>query len=341
MTRTGRIVVCAYCVALVLAVTVPPAHAGGTTVIVVKTEGAGDIIKYAGNRRNLNGAMVWNGSEWVVNNTWAHKYFVIKETGERLKNYTSHDANVTCTASAVDRPDGYGDYVETQTITDSAGKTYAVTARDYWYTKLATSGTCGSYHYGSLEYTIRDNTTEKEVILRSRGVGEGTGQAYFDVYIDDEAGSGSAAFCNDPAWFTYAVPASQALGEACGSTGSRTGDLPGAVATQSSHYGDYYLDIGGGSDMGGKSFELHTGPLDSRLRKLSESYVTSFEMKFMDGNGNLQRIMVSPCLLRETFTPGECPATSQAPVLVWPVLLVLAALLAGAGGVCLRYRRAG
>ena len=47
----------------------------GTTVIEIKTEGSGDIVRVSGGQ-NHNGAMVCNGTQWVVNSTWAHKYFV-------------------------------------------------------------------------------------------------------------------------------------------------------------------------------------------------------------------------------------------------------------------------
>ena len=66
----------------------------GTTVINVATEGAGDIQRQTGEINTL-GAMVWNGTMWVVNGTYAHKYFVDTRTGDRLKSYTAHDSAVS------------------------------------------------------------------------------------------------------------------------------------------------------------------------------------------------------------------------------------------------------
>ena len=54
----------------------PALTQAGTTVIVVCTEGSGDILETGNSQENLNGAMVWDGSKWLVNNTWAHSFFV-------------------------------------------------------------------------------------------------------------------------------------------------------------------------------------------------------------------------------------------------------------------------
>jgi hypothetical protein len=57
---------------------IPAFTQAGTTVIVVCTEGSGDILENNTSLLNFNGAMVWNGSKWVVNSTWAHSFFVDK-----------------------------------------------------------------------------------------------------------------------------------------------------------------------------------------------------------------------------------------------------------------------
>jgi hypothetical protein len=54
----------------------PGAVHAGETYIQLNSEPGGDIDKGAraewdGVFRNQNGAMVWNGSQWVINNTWA------------------------------------------------------------------------------------------------------------------------------------------------------------------------------------------------------------------------------------------------------------------------------
>jgi len=60
-------------------------HAG-TTVIHVNTEEGGTIITTSG-AVNQNGALFWNGSTWVSNDTADHMYFTDLRTGLRLQEY--------------------------------------------------------------------------------------------------------------------------------------------------------------------------------------------------------------------------------------------------------------
>lgn len=108
----------------------------------------------------------------------------------------------------------------------------------------------------------------------------------------------------------------------------------GMVTTLGNHTGDYYLDLVGGSDLGprgiGTSYELHTGPLADRFTGLSAPYITSFEPKWMDADGNLRKITVSPTLFKEVFLPTASPGGARAiPLLPGPWLAALIALLAG------------
>ena len=310
----------------------------GTTVIRVETEGVGVINKDTG-EQNSNGAMVWNGTEWVVNNTWAHQFFLDTRTGQRLKEYNSKDVTVSgfpTPEEAGGHDDGYGAYYEPQSFGN-----YSITAQSYWYTKTATSGACGAYHYGSVEYRIIDNVTGKAVILRSRGVGGGTAQAYLDVYIDDETDQ-TTAMLNDPAWYTYPGPTNEALNQLPDER-YHTGNLPSVNAALSTGLksNGYYLDIADGADLGpqefGKSYELHTAALATKFSALSPSYVNAFELKWMDSSGNLQKITVSPTLIWESFIPGPC-ARVPAPAVSWPVLAALAVLLTATGARLARRR---
>lgn len=321
----------------------------GTTVIHVEAEGSGDINKLSG-EQNLNGAMVWNGSEWVVNNTWAHKFFVDTRTGDRLKFYNAHDTTVSgapdigtqSSACAVAGGGfaamGYGNFYAADGF-----QGFTITRQAYTYAK-GTAG--GTYCYGAVEYVIQNPNTGKSVILKSRGVGVGTGQAYFDVYIEDEvypSGTQTTAFRNDPAWFTYTGMSAQQAKLVTDPSANKTGDLPGAVTTLGSYVGDYYLDIGGGSDLGpageGKSYEMHTGPLSNVFAPLSPSYITGFEYKWMDDSGDLYKITVSPTLFKNAFLPLPNAGTEDIPLLTPIGMLVLGALLAAFGTRCIRRRR--
>jgi len=291
----------------------------GTTVIEVRTEGIGDIIKDAG-ETNLNGAMVWNGTEWVVNDTWAHMFFFNIETGERLKNY--------------DNPQNYSGTSPTGVIATYGP--YTITRNIYSHTKTAKTGP--DFIYRAVEYVIHDNVTGREVILRSRGTGNGTGQPYFDIYIEDEMASGvqTTAFRNDPVWFTYpGMTASQAVNQT-DPAAHRTGHLPGAMATQSTRAGDYYLDIGGGSDMGpagtGRSFEFHTSesdPADSPAENLGSAFPVDFNLKYMDSEGNLHMLHFEPAIVSERRAPlpgAAIPTLNQ-----WGMILFM--VLTGASAV--------
>ena len=70
---------------------IPAVTQAGASVIVICTEGNGDILEINNSLVNNNGAMVWNGTKWVVNNTWAHRFFadtrVALPPGETLCTY--------------------------------------------------------------------------------------------------------------------------------------------------------------------------------------------------------------------------------------------------------------
>ncbi|MFH1155200.1 MAG: IPTL-CTERM sorting domain-containing protein [Pseudomonadota bacterium] len=292
----------------------PPVHAG-TTTIEVRTEGLGDIVRDT-SETNLNGAMVWNGSIWVVNDTWAHMFFAVVASGLRLKNYD--DPQYYSGTSPLGVIATYGNYTVTRTI--------------YSYTKEAVTGT--DFIYQAVEYSIHDNVTGHEIILRSRGTGNETSQPSFDIYIQDDLPTGvqTTAFRGDPVWYTYTgMTPAQAVNQT-DEAAFRTGHLPGAMATQSTPEGWYFLDIGGGSDMGpagtGKSFEFHTGtllPADVATRNLGSSFPIDFNLKYMDDSGDLQMLHFEPAILSEASAFESVPTLNQWGMIMLTLVLGIAA----------------
>lgn len=296
---------------LALAASLLPAAGSraGTTVIEVRTEGAGDVVRTAGTpATNLNGAAVWNGTEWVVNATWAHKYFVDVRTGQRLKTFATRSFSGTSPTGVLGT---FGNYR---------------VSRGLFASDKRSAANDGLFSWEGVEYEIVDVATGRSVLLRSRGVGAGASKAYFDVFVEDDTPAGqpqTTAFLGDPAWFTF--PAAPRGATELGSDSRfRTGSLPGAHTTLGTTWGDYFFDIGGGADLGpagiGKSFQLECRPLPSRVRGPSSSWITGFRLKYMDSSGNLHELRFFPALASEQFLPDAGASTP----LVVPVVLALA-----------------
>lgn len=296
-----------------------------TTPIHIDTEGFGDIIDETTGNTNHNGAMFWNGNTWVTNPTAAHQYFTDLRTRERIKTYTNVlDASVSNSeADSSSHSDGYGKSFASQSL-----ENYTITKQAFYYTKACDQQKqIGSYQYGGVEYRITDSATGKVVILVSRGSGLGlTTNAYFDVYIEDprtDSTKKTTAFINDPIWYNFPMDAVSALSKTDISS-YRVGSLSG-VANQS-NMGDFHLDINGGSDMGGVSYELHTTPLSTKFAERSASYTTSFELKFTDSHGNLSKIVVRPTLLNEVYNSDANPSPSVPEFPVWIILPLMVAV---------------
>ncbi|MBL8211739.1 MAG: BACON domain-containing protein, partial [Bryobacterales bacterium] len=266
--------------------------AASLTTIEVRTEGFGTITNETTGIQNLNGAMVWNGTTWVVNDTWAHKYFIDTRTGARLKSYTTRAYQ-----GAAPSPDTFG--------------TYTVQPIPYTYQKTAANGV---YRFQAIEYRIRNQATGRQIVLRSRGTQTGAANAYFDIYIEDEVAAGAppqtTALRGDPVWFTYPLSLEQALLQTS-STASRTGLLPTAG-------GDYYLDYGGGADLGphgeGRSIQFQTAtvPVADSALTLGSVFAITAQYKWMDDAGNLFEMRFLP-YASGTFTPNAtCTFTLSA-----------------------------
>lgn len=261
----------------------------GTTPIEVNIEPGGDVQTvnegdpYPGDSpENIHGALFWNGSRWVTNDTAAHAYFHNLETDRRLKEY-----NVTVVDN---NPANLG--------TAAAYPGYPVTKSLYIYTAPAASGT-GTYSYQALQYVLTLPDTTK-VILRSRGTGHGTSQAYFDVYIEDlgDGVTNTTAMRGDPVWFRYAnTTAAQAVSQTDETVG-KIGYLP---TYQPVERAQYWMDVDGGSDMGGVTYHMITSgivPADSHTHNLEMAFVTEFRYKFTDANdpSHLQDLVFQPVI---------------------------------------------
>lgn len=110
-----------------------------------------------------------------------------------------------------------------------------------------------AFQYEAVQYTI-DQPDGTTVILQSRGCGQGTGKAFFDIYIEDPTGN-VTVFRND-VWYTFlATNAADAIGH-----DSNDEFVSGHLASVDSNY---YLDINGGSDQGGVTYQFLTGSIQT------------------------------------------------------------------------------
>jgi uncharacterized protein (TIGR03437 family) len=248
----------------------------GTTVIHVDTECCGDVVDTANNVVNQRGAMFWNGTKWVTNDTAAHMFFTDLRTGERLQNYTTtlfqgSSAPVTTT---------YQNYTVERTL--------------YTYEK---TGANGKYKFNAAQFRISNTTNGKQYLARSRGTAAGKTNAFFDIYLTDEDG-GTTAVRGDPAWFHYGMSFDQAVLQTS-TTANKMGDFPTIG-------GSYFFDIDGGSDMGGRSFQFHTSALvvADPVLGLGSVFATDFSVKYMDTANLLQELKFLP-YAEGTFTPNN------------------------------------
>lgn len=265
----------------------------GTTIIHVDTEEGGDL--YTGTRaewttlpQNAKGALFWNGSKWVSNDTAAHMYFTDLRTGQRLMEYlvTVVDSSTTLLAQLPGIPAGY-----------------TVTKRIYAYTQPAAAGG-GGFAYQAVEYEISQPAGTR-VLLRSRGTGNGTAGAHFDAYVEDGIGN-TTAMLGDPVWLEFAgMSAVQAATQTPDINASNVrGSLPTCTPADRARY---FMDINGGSDMGGVTYHFKTAcfaPSIVHTAGLGSSFISSFSIMYMDGSNQLQEIRFTPALASESWQPS-------------------------------------
>jgi hypothetical protein len=249
----------------------------GTIIIRVAQEGTGIITNNSG-ENSVKGAMYWNATKWVTNETAAHLFFEYTATGERAK--------------IPEKIEMSGNTDSTSTVSG-----YQIERKRYTYSYPATSG--GKYQYQAMEYRIVDPEGRK-VVLRSRGTGNGTANGYFDIYVEVIPNQ-VTAIRNDPKWFEYpaGITMSEVL-EQNNSTQYLYGDFP-------STDGFYFMDINGGGDLGGISYIFHTGAMTGtpNTSTLGASFPVDFWLRFtdMNDNGRLIEFQFLPLLVKETYIP--------------------------------------
>ncbi len=260
--------------------------------IHVDTEEGGDIDFFPeggspdGVYENVKGAIFWNGTKWVTNDTAAHMYFTCGDTGQRIKNYI-----LLATLDGSGSPGvvfAQGGFTVTQSI-----YSYTVSAAD----------NSGNYLYQAVEYSIDNSAApDEKYILRSRGTGNGTSQVYLDIYIQKNY-TNTIAFRGDPVWYIYDNTTAQQAVQITSDTQGRSGYLPTYAPNTRAQY---WLDINGGSDMGGRTFYFRTSQIAPvKTKNLGSSFPTEFRIKFMDSGGQLDEFMVLPRIISETFTPAQ------------------------------------
>jgi len=248
----------------------------GTTQIHVDTECCGDVVDPANNFVNQKGAVFWNGAKWVSNDTAAHMYFTDLRTGERLMNYHT----TLFQGSSAPATTTYQNYTVERTL--------------YTYEK---TGAGGKFRFTAAQFRISDTSNGKQYFARSRGTTAGKANAFFDIYLTDEDGK-TTAVRGDPAWFNYAMSLDQAVLQTS-TTANKMGGFPTVG-------GNYFFDINGGSDMGGRSFQFHTALLvaaDPAL-SLGSAFATDFSVKYMGTDNSLQELKFLP-YAEGTFTPNN------------------------------------
>ncbi len=179
----------------------------------------------------------------------------------------------------------------------------------------------------------------QSTVLRSRGTGNGTASPYFNCYIEDIDVNGDllsvTAVKGDPVWFTYPclVEALNATSDTIG----RRGEL--SIAYYPTATFDYFwLDIGGGSDMGGLTYHFHTSdlaPSAVAVENLGSSFVRDFSLQFADDQGDLIELHFLPEIVSETITP---PPDSIPTLNEWG-MIILTLLMAGIAYFRLKQKR--
>ncbi len=259
----------------------------GNINIHVSFEEGGNVQGPNGGVINENGDLYWNGSAFITADTAGHMYFSDLSTGTRLIPLSEETVTGTGT---------YGAENALYQIN------IAVQSMNYNYEAQAASG--GTYSYEGREYRVTAVYTDKEtsetqtdvIVLRSRGVGTGTGNSYFDAFLQ-VAGSGDVtAIRSDPNWVLYSgMTMEEAL-----AADEEDGTLCGSFADAGA---DYYMDVNGGADMGGRSYIFRTGEFEGvGTEDESDVYSTGFALRY-HGGSEIINLIFAPLLIGETYTP--------------------------------------
>ena len=252
----------------------------GDTDIQLNKEEGGDVDKAPpdGVPDNANGALMWDGTQWVINDTWAHTYFTDKHDGRRL---ITHTVVVTMDGSS-----GPG-------VVHASG--YRITTRLYTYTTNAALDV-SRYVYRAFEYLVQQPDT-KRILVRSRGCGLGVAVGYLDTYLEDPyAGVHVAAVRGDPVYYSYSVNLEQAALITDPAQG-RVAWLPTVSPTARARY---WFDVDNGADMGGYTYHFATTALDCRTANLGTAFATRIVMMWYDsGSDQVKDMVFLPALASE------------------------------------------
>ena len=295
----------------------------GTICTSVQTE-TGGCIRAVGTSSpdcdNSVGAMFWDGTGWVVNDTYAHMYFAAEcNTGcpvpcgpdVKVKDFTTTQA--PCQAQ--------GSGVEVLRETGPSGTQYRAIHNVYSYVKNR-GGT--EYTITAAEFVVQpvlsgtNTPTGQKVVLRSRSANVTALTPYFDVYIANVDGTTTEAFRSDPVWFHYTMGMDQALLQT-DATAYRMGDL---VTLDS----EFWLDTDGGSEMGGKTFKLITDSISNgELDSLNTSFISQFAVQYTDENSVLRQLLFCPHVY-SISSSAPIPTLSQWGVVIMALFLTALAI---------------
>jgi hypothetical protein len=252
------------------------------TRIHVDIEPGGDIEvgNADGVPENSQGAMFWNGSQWVTNNTAIHMFYTDIQTHVRLKEYTLvADLNGSSPAHQV---------IDTYQISRSV------------YTYVIPFQGEGFYQIEAAQYRITRSDSPEIVLLNSRT--NGYGQAAFDIYIQSTTTT-TLAFRDGSAWFNYAETSALASRRPMSDLTGRVGILT-TCDLQVIDHSRYWLDINGGSDMGGLTYNFHTSTQPNRANTLGTCYPDEFRVKYMQSGTNaLLEFRLRPTVYSEKLLP--------------------------------------
>lgn len=259
----------------------------GSINLHVSFEEGGNVQGPDGGIINGNGDLYWNGSAFTTADNAGHMYFYDLATGTRLVPLS--EETIT----------GAGTYGAKNPLGEI---NITVQAMDYSYTAKAAAG--GTYSYEGREYRVTaaytdEDTSETQtdvIVLRSRGVGAGIESAYFDAFLQ-VAGSGDVtAIHSDPNWVLYSGMTMEEALAADAEDGTLCGSFADADA-------DYYMDVNGGADMGGRSYVFHTGAFEAvGTDDESDVYSTGFTLRY-HGGSEIMNLNFTPLLTDETYTP--------------------------------------
>lgn len=293
----------------------------GTTTIEVRTETGGDIDTDGdGTPENVNGALYWDGLNWTCNDTYGHMYFWDKINNEKIDHpFLSSEIHYS----------GGGNNVLVATIVTPGNNalTYGVFHDEHIYEKDYRGI---PYRFTTAKFTLSpvDPVTLEPyglaTVMVSRSADASRITPYFDLYIENGNGvtpDGSwEAFRSDPVWYHYTMGLEEAINQT-DPDGNRRGDLV-SVNNQ------YWLDFNGGSEMGGWSRKLITGPsIDTQLNGLGSSFITSAAVQYQGSDDYIREIVVYPHVYSIEALTASIPTLNEWGMILAALLLVAAAFI--------------